>query len=200
MPTEDLNCAEYCFQCCLNPLQDSSLDENIHHRDVLLTALSDSCGGLVFQTTAAKTPHKTIEFSTFTHSSLSTSSKVERSQLAVHDNVWSVIAAKKSEEVALYKLDRDEVEVKIDIHGKVRYMSHSGEAPGIVENPAHERVQQNPKAAIDLNGASTESSQPPAKKPRVDDVDSSKPPSAISELNWDQNKGNWWGILRRTKE
>ncbi len=201
MPPEDLRCAEYCFQCCSSPShQDSPFDKSIHHRDALLTALNNSCGGLVLLTAAEETPRKTIEFSTFPPSSSSTlSENVKTSQLAVPGNVWCVKPVKRSSKTALYKLDGDEVELKIDINGKLRYVPHPGQ-PGNVENPAHEREQRNPKAVVDPGDDSTEASQPPTKKPRVDTVASSEPPVVVSELNWDQNKDNWSNILQGKEE
>ncbi len=190
LPPEELKCAEYCFQCRLNPMQDPSFGGNVHHRDVLLTALSNSCGGLVFQT-AQETPHKTMEFSTFTNSSISTSLDVERSQLAVHDKVWSVIAAKRSKQIALYKLEGDEVELQIDINGKVQYIPRSGYPPSI-ETPGVDE-KGNPDAV------STDAFEPPSSEPRANDTTSSQVPSIVSELNWDQNKKNWRGILQKTK-
>ncbi len=195
-------CAEYCFQCCSNPSQqDSPFDENVHHRDALLTALSNSCGGLVLLTTAEETPRKTTEFSTFPSLSSSTySENVETSQLAVPGNVWCVRAAKKSSETSPYQLDGGVAEFEIDIQGKLWYAPHSGEQPGRVDNPAQQTEQRNPKTDVDPDDDATEAFQPPTKKPQVDTVGSPEPPVVVSELNWDQNKVNWWNILQETEE
>ena len=90
------------------------------------------------------------------------------------------------------------VGLQIDIHGRLRYVPHSGEQPATVENPAHEREQRNPKAEVDPDADLTEASQPPTK--RVDTVASSEPPVVVSELNWDQNKDNWSSILQEPEE
>ncbi len=186
MPSEDLRCVEYCFYCCSDPPQnDLPFDENLHHLDALLTALSNSCGGLVLLTTAVETPRKTIKFGTFLPSSISISSdqSVEASRLAFPGNVWCVIAVKMSTEKVPFQLDGYEEEFNIDIHGKLRYVLHSGEKTGIhtVETfyPPHGREQGNRK--------------------EIDTVVSLEPPAVVSELNWDQNKAHWWEILQEEK-
>ncbi len=198
LPSDELRCAEYCFQSCFNPFQHPSFDGNMHHLDILLTAISNSCGGLVFLTTAEITSHKSIQFSTFTTPKVSTSDRLEKSQLAVSPHVWSVIAVKKSAKATPYDLKGDEVEVKMDIHGKLQYLLLSGNPT--VETLAQEREPGKPKAAIEVNAALTEASQPPTTKPWFDDVASSEPPAVLSELNWDQNKGKWWDILQKPDE
>ncbi len=201
MLSDEPRCAEYCFQCCCNPWQDPSFDYNKHYLDALLAALSNSCGGLVFQT-AQETPHKTIQFSTFPPSSSSIVDSVqsETSKLGFPPNVWSVIAVKKSVETVLCEFEECRVELKIDNHGKVQYVRHSGKQPENTDNPAHTVEQRNPKAEVDPDADLTEASQPPTAKTQVDDVASSKPPVVVSELNWDQNKDNWSNILQEVEE
>ncbi len=205
MVSEELRCAEYCFQCCFNPWQDPSFDRNKHYIDALLRALSNSCGGLVFLT-AEETPHKTIQFSTFPPSSISLNDHLqcEISKLGIPSNVWSVIAVKTSAATAPFYFNGDSVEVKIDIHGRLQYVHHyderSGEQPENAENPAHESEQRKSKTDVDPDDDSTAFSEPPTEKPHVDDVASSEPPVVVSELNWDQNKDNWSNILQEVEE
>ncbi len=184
----------------MNPLQHPSFDDNMHHLDALLTALSNSCGGLVFQTIADETLCKKIKFSTFPASPSSTSGILEVSELGVPGNVWGVIAAKKSADIAPYTVNGEEVDVKIDIHGKLRYVPHSRRQPGNVENLSHEGVHSTPSAGGDPSAAPSKSSQPPTRTPHFEEGDCSEPPVVVSELNWDQNKENWLNILRETRE
>ncbi len=196
MPSDELRCAEYCFQCRFNPLQHPSFDDNMHHLDALLTALSNSCGGLVFLTAAEITSHKTIQFSTFNARKVSTSDRLEKSQLAVPANVWSVTAVRKSAKTIPYELEDGDVQLKFDMQGKMQYLPLSGE--DVFDNPAHGTERCKPKPDIVPNAALTEVSQPFTKVSWVDDVASSELPVVVSELNWDQNKGWWWNILRES--
>ncbi len=199
VPSQELMCAEYCFQCCFNPFQHPSFDDNMHHLDALLTAISNSCGGLVLLTTAEKTSHKILQFSTFTAQKISTSDRLEKSRLAVPANVWSVIAVKKSANTTPYEFKGGEVEVKIDIHGTLQYLSPCGEQT--VENPAHKIEKHKPKATVKPDVALTKVSQPSTNAPQIDDVVSrAEPPAVVSELNWDTNKGKWWNILQKPDE
>ncbi len=202
LPSDRLCCGEYCFQFGLNPWQHASFDDNIHHLDALLIALSNSCGGLVFLSTDEVTSHKKIQFSTFTApGSLSTLSSREINHFAFPRNVWSVIAVKPSAETAFYELNGCDVEISIDIHGLLQYVTNSPDQPGIVEFPAYNAVYTKTEADIDPNSVSTEPSQQSPERPG-DSVDMSEPPvelSTVRELNWDQNKGNWQNILRKPK-
>ncbi len=198
MPSGELGCAEYCFQCSSNPWQDPSFDDNTYYLDALLRALSNSCGGLVFQT-AEETPHKAIKFSTFPLSSTSALSdrlQSEASKLGLPRHVWSVIAVKKSPATAPYEFKEDRVVVEIDIHGKLQRVHYSEKQPVSVDNPVHQKEQRNPDADVAPGAATIQAPQPPTQKPQIDDVASSKSPVVVSELNWDQNKGKWWNILQ----
>ncbi len=183
----------------MNPLQHPSFCDNIHHLEALLTALSHSCGGLVFLTTDEINSQKKIQFSTFTSQRLSTSNSLETSQLAIQGNVWAVIAVKRSAVVARYELNGYDREFKIDISGQVHNVSSSEEQPNSVENAKHEGAFSKPDADVDFSADSTVVSQL-ITEPQDGFDDSSELPvdlSTVRELNWDQNKENWENILRK---
>ncbi len=153
----------------------------------------------MFLTTDEITSHKKIQFSIFTApGSLSTLGSRETSRFAVPGNAWSVIAVKRSAETALYEINGCDVEVSIDIHGRLQYVVQFVEQPGIVDFPACDAVYRNTEPDIDPNSVSTEIAQQATK--RLGKTDMSEPPHdlpTVWELNWDQNKRNWQNILRK---
>ncbi len=65
VPPADLTCGEYCFRHYVNHFQHPCLDRNIHHLTALLTALSNTCGGVVHLNSAEQHALQQEKFSLF---------------------------------------------------------------------------------------------------------------------------------------
>ncbi len=112
---------------------------------------------------------------------------------------WGIIVAKKSHERRLlYGVDRNALSFHIDVHRLLHF-----ESVTIKTSEVSEIVGGN-KEPILLHDTYPRKSVFNESNPSLDteDSSSSNPPIDIefNELTWDQNKGNWRGILKTTDQ
>ncbi len=215
VPSEELKCGEYCFHRYVNPFQHPYLDRNIYHLTTLLTALNNTCGGVVYLNTPMPIglEESLGQFNLFTSRLFSLpdvqESLIEISQVRENTS-WAVIAARKCHESLSCNFDNSYVKIWLDIHGKLlqEKCNHNVEGQEVLKNPdvaleGDEAPETVSKGMTGVDGAT------PSKIPKLntavkdDQSETVQLPvdfSTVHELNWDKNKKNWEGILRETKQ
>ncbi len=205
VPPQELRCGEYCFRLCANPFQHPCLHRNIHHLTILLTALSNTCGGMVQLSIPERTMPGEREFSSF-KSRLCSLPGIHQNLLAISQtgddtSSWAIIAAKKCQETLFCNVDNSDVKLWIDINGQLLQEECS---------PREERQKglQNPGES-----SGEEQKRDPEQKSEIADVDGSPKQSTevtvetapadfstFNQLNWDENKKNWQDSLITAKQ
>ncbi len=209
---ENPRCPEHCYSCCLNPIQHPSLDKDIHHVVALLTALCNTCGGVIFLTAPEGISYEEINFRMFKerlHQLFLTLNfpvgLLETCDLVTKDTMyWALIVANSSQKClpndsSLYTL-------KIDMQGRLlsepttskthRTAVNSEVAVSMPLEPV-ERVLVDansnvPAHAHDVNlGSYVSNADTENKSPGL---------SGICELTWDQNKRDWRNIVTDSEQ
>ncbi len=198
--------AEYSFSCCVNPLQHPCFDGNIHHLTALVTALCNTCGGLVYLEAPKEILREKVQFGVFKSYLTQVLSvagvpetAVEVSELKSCDTCFfAMILAKHSKHVLPYNFDGNEIELRLDVHGRLHHENATEHGEQVLEISA----EQGP--SIDLL---TEEQQ----RTGQDEFDfdrrlaanrtySMNQPIKFRALTWDQNKRNWEEILNESQD
>ena len=213
VPSQELRCGEYCFRHCVNPFQHPCLDPNIHHLTVLLTGLSNTCGGVVQLSTAELPMLGAREFMSFKSRLCSLpgirENLLETSQ--TEDNTsWAIIAAKKCQKTMYCNFNNSYMKLWIDINGQLvqEKCSQTGGGQEALEKPSVTlREEETPdperKRIAEADGS------PPSKISKLstadkdEEVEMIRAPadfSTLNELSWDKNKKNWQESLINAKQ
>ncbi len=204
VPSEELICAEYCFRHCVNPYQHPCLDPNIHHLTALLTALSNTCGGVVLLCTPEKTVLEEREFRLFTSRLLSLpdiDGRLLKVSQTADKTSWAIIA-KKSNELLSCNFDNNCMKLCIDMSGQLQgeqcsleISQKSDPTPGPVPDEITD-VEDNPSSTISEANAGDIYTNIEVETVGQSPADF----STFHELNWDQNRKNWQENLNETKQ
>ncbi len=208
IPPEELICGEYCFHHCVNPFQHPSFDDNIHHLTALLTALSNTCGGVVQLCTHDGTVSWDRKHLSSYISRLLSMANISENLVEIYpgggNTSWALIAAKSHQDIFFYNSGNNSIKFAIDINGKLllQKFSQKSEEPEASNNSDKaERVQDeapdtSSKGIIDVGGS------PPSNRRKISTADKDDegetvqaPVEFSTELNWDTNKKNWDEIL-----
>ena len=202
VPLAHLTCAEYCFRCCLNPLQHPSFDPGMHHVAAVATSLRNSCGGVIFLTAPEGITQQEINFKKFetrffqTLSSVSICEGLETFEPSEDGNFWGIIVAKKSQQLLPYNFGATESIPCVDVRGQLQYKDVIPKPPEsfqILEG-ATSKQTSSPSSDAELNVSAEPSNY---EIPQPTGVPTQFPD--VRELNWDQNKKNWQGILKESR-
>ncbi len=193
---EDPRCPEHCYTCCLNPLQHHRFDANSHHLFALMTALCNTCGGVIFLTAPEGISHPDIDFDIF--------NKYLGQELLQSDfpkgiaeayecdtAFWGVIVVKMSERRVPYSIGGNELNFQIDVHRRLHCRYLTVEIDDVFEDKQEElRKSTDTPSSIPSADESNLTSELP-------EAASSKLPTfeGVNELRWDRNKENWPAIL-----
>ncbi len=205
VPSEELKCSEYCFHLCVNPFQHPCFDPNIHHLTALLTALSNTCGGVVQLYTAESTLLREREFSSFRsrlHSLAGVYDNLETSQIG-DGSCWAVIAARKCQETLHCNFSNSSMKLWIDIKGQFLQEIYSQKDQGVSRNPDGALKEPEQKGITDIDGSPASTIPELSTSDTEDEVETTQAPayfSTLNELNWDENKKNWHESLKETKQ
>ena len=202
VPMKDPRCPEHCYSYCLNPIQHPHLDAYIHHLVALLTALCNTCGGVIFLSAPEGICHRDINFDQFKEylhevwcfpQSLCKLYKyTHRDQCDT--SFWGIIVAKTSHQELPYRIGGNALTGKIDVH---RRLNLTVKRPEEQQNMVNEEARKLPDfpeshpSTLEMdeyNHSSDAEDDAHYKSPRWVDV---------SELTWDRNKNNWDRILKR---
>ncbi len=198
VPSRDLWCAEYCFQCDVNPYQHPRLDRNIHHLLAVAAALSNSCGGVIFlnvQETIPRTETSILEaFRTRLMSTLGNSGieKLEVLVITACDNASGLVAIKRTDSKVAFTtaaIERSELymNVKGQIHARNSQLNCTTEQEMDVETVD---VSPNPRDSFNIPDECTD----------VEESSSNGEFAALHKLDWANNKRNWRSILNRNDQ
>ena len=209
MPSKELVCTEYCFRHCVNPFQHPCLDPKVHHLTALLTALSNTCGGVIQLCGPERTALDEGQFSSYMTRLLSLPGihehLVETSQ-GIGNSSWATIAAKKCRDTLQCEFENTCVKLWIDNHGQLQQTKCKCEEgqeilkdngggtpspvltgfPDVEDNPSSSKISESSAGATDDKVEAT--------------VQSPTDFSTFHELNWDQNKKNWQEKLTDAKQ
>ena len=184
VPMVHPKCAEHCYTYCLNPIQHPQLDASIHHLFALLTALGNTCCGVIFLTAPEGISSDEINFSRLKQRLGQMLRLLGLPEGLVKtyecDTIfWGVIVAKKSHQELPYSIGGNVVSFQIDANMQIRCESKN---VNMISN-------KESNMSFDPNM--------PVVDEDVEDAPSYNPPPGIvfSELTWDQNKSNWHEIL-----
>ncbi len=206
VPSEELECGEYCFHLCVNPFQHPCLDQNIHHLTALLTALSNTCGGVVHLNTPLQIAMKESPgcFSAFKSRLLSLPG-IRKNLLETLESrdgtFWAIIAVKKCQGSLSGNFDC--VKLWLDIHGQLQREKFNTKDGQLTSNDTVQDEEPDPGSlGIDDVGRASSSEVYKSRTETTDDhkaqlVESPVEFSTIHELNWDTNKVNWQGTLEK---
>ena len=217
-PLGQLSCAEYCFSVCMNPLQHPSFDPQLHHLTAMTKGLCNSCGGVIFLIAPKGIKHKEIDFTkfekrmveAFSSENICEDFEILEQSGSGHDKFFGMVVAKKSQKQLSYNFSVKTAIPCVDVHGQLQYKHVSARLPKTSENLDGDSVtpRQTPPTPAPIPASKAEHSlsrQPSGDKvPQLADfypeeftgVDEL---TDVDELNWDQNKRNWRGILKDSK-
>ena len=208
-PLADIKCAEYSFSCCLNPLQHPCFDGNIHHLAVLVTALCNTCGGVVYLEAPAGILREEIKMHVFTKHLTEALSITEVPQCLLETFEFStgdpffcaIIVSKHSKQLLPYKLGGNEIYLRLDVHGRLLHENiteHGEKGPDIADE-----VELSPISELLTETQQSAQQNVAVHNPTVEPTDIVNPPPALPtfrKLTWDQNKRNWQGILKESHD
>ncbi len=184
LPISRPKCAEHCYAFSLNPIQHPQLDANVHHLFALMTALCNTCGGVIFLTAPAKISSDEINFNRLTErlGQMLRLLGFPEGLVKTYEcdtAFWGVIVAKKSHDKLPYSIGGNVVRFHIDVHRQIQC-----EFKNVIAN-------KEPNMSFDAR------LNTPVVNENVDDASLFNPPPWVgfSELIWDQNKSNWQEIL-----
>ncbi len=201
VPLVDLKCAEYCFRCCMNPLQHPSLDPNIHHLVAMVTALGNTCGGVLFLAAPSGILREEIKFSKFQTrlqemlpaSAILLSPLSAFAEIPEYDQFWAVLVVKKGQQFLPYRLGRNSLQLWGDINGRLHYIPHQQSIAETKGKPLNESSESAAPSA-----RTTQATRSLVGTETLDTVETYTPVecSTLRELNWDQHKSNWKQTLK----
>ncbi len=203
VPPEDLTCSEYCFRVSMNPFQHPCLDPNIHHLTAVLTALSNTCGGVVYLSYPESTLVADELFCLFKSRLISL--------LDIHENLveisqggentfWAITVAKTSRDPLPCKFHKKCVHLWVDIRGQLQQKKPNKEdGQKTLEDTGGDTSGPVPKETGDVGDnlpSKISKSNTEATNDEIETLEQSPADySTVRELNWDENKKNWHGIL-----
>ncbi len=201
VPSKELTCGEYCFHQFMNPFQHPCFDQNIHHLTTLLTALSSTCGGVVYLNSREQIVLNEVQFSSFRLRLLALLDVFENLLEIFQDGngrSWATMVVRKSQEALQCYFNYSCMKLCIGIHGQLEHNECTTDSEGLETSkiPRKNAPDSASKETIGDDGS------PPSKIPklRTDSKDETIQPavdfSALHELNWDKNKCNWQEILK----
>ncbi len=197
----------------MNPFQHPSFDENIHYLTALLTALCNTCGGVVKFLSA---PDGTVlwtreQLRSYTSQLLSMTS-ISENLVEIYpggyNTVGVLIVAKNCRDIFFSNFENNSVKLGIDINGQLMQekISQNGRRPDASNNADEaqgEEEAQDPgrKGITDFDGCLTPKRPELSTVDKDDKVETLQTPVEFSaELNWDTNKKNWDEILGEAKK
>ena len=201
VPLAHVTCAEYCFSCCMNPLQHPSFDPKIQHFVALATSLCNSCGGVIFLTAPEGITQQEINFKKFKTqlfqvlTSVHICEDLEIFEPHAGEKLWGMIVVKHSQKPLPYNFDITETVPCLDVRGRLQYKhvtARRSDTFEFLEGASSLQTSPSSEAEPDVPGLPSNYKvlQPtglPAEFP------------ILSELNWDKNKSNWQGILKESR-
>ncbi len=183
LPLGKLICSEYCFHYCINPFQHPCLDRSIHHLTSLLTALSNTCGGVVKLDIHDQTVLGESEFSSF-KSRLLSLPEIHKNLVELfqggYNTSLATIVAKRSPESLFCTFDNECTKLVIDINGHLLQERdrEKGKGPEVSKNPVDSILDDEADDEVDDKVGMLQA-----------------PVELLTELNWGANKKNWDKIL-----
>ncbi len=198
----DPKCPEHCYCCCLNPVQHPNLCANIHHLFALLTALYNTCGGVIFLTAPEGISHGDIAFCRFEERLRQMLSAFHFPEGLVETcecdtTFWGVIVVKQFHQRLPYYIGKKALSFQIDVQRRLHckyvtigttVLSESVET----EESRRSRDTHSRTTAVDESNLSPDSGDA-ATYSSTTWVD-------VNELTWDLNKSSWHSILKPAKQ
>ncbi len=199
VPMNDPMCPEHCYSCCLNPMQHPRFDPNIHRVVALLTALCNTCGGVIFLTSPEGISHGEIkddninkfnenlaEIWCFPKGLCETYKQGDQCDTSF----WGIIVAKSSQRQSAYEINGNVLTFTIDVHRKldVRLTAIRREISQNKENEEARRPLDLYTPKMDEHNHSSDT--------KDDAIGYSSAPSGnVDNLTWGENKKGWEKIL-----
>ncbi len=211
-PMEDLRCPEHCYSYCLNPAQHPRHYANIYHLIALLTALCNTCGGVIFLIAPGGIGNEKINFRRFEdrlRKMLLPYGFIDglvETYVECDETFWGIIVAKMSDQMLPYNIEGNALYFQIDVHRQLRTQQSYSQVPvkkhGVPETI--ENVVAIEDSGIQIPGQPqsnktvAEESNKGVDSENVGDASSDKLPDGVvlNRLKWDQNKRDWRTIVK----
>ncbi len=208
----ETRCPEYSFKMTMNPLQHPEMDKNIHHLFALVTSLCQSCGGVIFFTTADDPDSITTEVIERFQSRLAgllektenlPQNKINFLQVPLclrGQGVWAAVHLKRSKPTLPSDSWGYSKLVHMDLHGLVQIEETSNQQDHVEPSsaPRVTLAMTDDTDEIDGNGlaADTSLSHPEnksSKLPSSSDDATNLPVDFffLNKLDWSKNKNDW---------
>ena len=180
----------------MNPFQHPIFDKNIYHLIALLTALTNTCGGVVQLNTHDRTVLWEREQLTSYASQLLSMTSINKNLIQIYQGgdtaPWALIVAKNCQDTLLSNSGSKSVKLGIDINGQLLQKECSQKGEGWEASV--------PPVITDVDGNATSRRSELSTMDKKERLDIAQTPVEFpNELNWDTNKKNWDEILVKAK-
>ncbi len=215
---KDIMQAEYCFSCSMNGWQHPCLDRNIHSLLAVVTALCNTCGGIVLLTQPENLPQPgTSQFEEFKKRLFPQLEGVGIPQkhltlfrMSACDEMWAVLTVPKAPQCLPYIYRDERIHLYVDVFGLVQQQEYvhqhpvSDVGPGVDEPGTSGSFSPFHNAKDTIADVSTEYNM----DSNTDDVANATETDMVptvefgvyQKLEWPRNKKNGGQILKEYHE